>query len=445
MIKESDKKRDEKDRINIPIHKWAENPKVTVIVPVYKVDKYLTQCLNSIVNQTMEELEIIIVDEGEQDRCREIIDYFEARDPRIVAPHQKNGGYGASCNLGINIARGEYISIIESDDYIDPDMYEVMYEYALALDADVVKSPYREFFQNGIIRDCPYRLFLSSCLPERKTFSMKEYGEMLEVHASLWSGIYRRSYLQDKKIHFVEAKGAAYVDVGFRIDTLINTDKVAWLDQPFYNYRVDSVGSSTNTFKLAPMIKRWSEQHNKFAGIKEDYTKYYGPHIILDEYLNTVGWLNLIDATPEEYDSIRQNLIGVDLKMIEESQALTDAQKSDLLLFIKEPEKFKKRAGIKRTLRKGVAHTTRFLDRLANTTLLIWFFVMTFASVLAQVMIAMNLNLETKSANILFGICGVVGCMAFIGCLLCCLGKILRKLSFKLLALYEKKRKEGMV
>ncbi len=444
MIKEN-KEKGELNRIRVPVHKWAENPKVTVIVPVYKVDRYLTQCLNSIVNQTMEELEIIIVDEGEQDRCREIIDYFEARDPRIVAPHQKNGGYGASCNLGFSIARGEYISIIESDDYIDPDMYETMYEYAVALDADVVKTPYKELFHTGFTQDCPYRFFLSSCLPEHKTFSMKEYGQLLEVHAALWSGIYKRSYLEKNKIKFVEAKGAAYVDVGFRIDSLINSNKVAWLDQPFYNYRVDSIGSSTNSFKLAPMIQRWKEQHKKFDEIREEYTKYYGPHIILDEYLNTVGWLNIVSATQEECNLIYQNLKDIDLKMIKSSSALNEAQKSDLLLFIENPSKFIVRARTKRVLKRLSGGAVLFFNKLANTTLLIWLFVMTSSGVLAQALIRTNFNLDDEFLISLYRLCGNIAFLGFFCCLLCFLGKALRKLYFKVLELYKKKRKEGVV
>ena len=80
----------------------------------------------------------------------------------------------------------------------------------------------------------------------------------MEIHASLWSGLYRTSYMRENKIQFIQAKGGAYVDVGFRIDTLIHSEKIAWLDKPYYNYRVDSEGSTTNNFKIGPMIYRGS-------------------------------------------------------------------------------------------------------------------------------------------------------------------------------------------
>ena len=181
-------------------HKKSEHPKVSVIIPVFKVERYLAECLNSVINQTLEDIEIIIVDEGLEDRCREIIDFYEQNDPRIVAPHQNNGGYGASCNLGFQLARGEYIAIVESDDYIEPEMYEEMYEYAKQLDADIVKTPYIEFYADGIKRDCNYRKYMMEVTPVGKCFSMKQFGNMLSIHASLWAAIYKTEYIRKNNI-----------------------------------------------------------------------------------------------------------------------------------------------------------------------------------------------------------------------------------------------------
>ena len=95
-----------------------KQPKVSVIIPVYKVEKYLVQCLDSIVGQTLKDFEIIIVDEGDKDACRYIIDHYEQADKRVIAIHEKNGGYGASVNKGFDIAKGEYIGIVESEPLI---------------------------------------------------------------------------------------------------------------------------------------------------------------------------------------------------------------------------------------------------------------------------------------------------------------------------------------
>ena len=263
---------------NIKTHKRHENPKVSVIVPVYKVDKYLTQCLNSIVNQTMEELEIIIVDEGDQDRCREIIDFFEKNDPRIVAPHQKNGGYAASCNLGMDMARGEYIAFVESDDYIEPEMYEEMYEYAKVLNADVVKTSYYEYFSDGRNYESPTKKFMSEQAPQNTCFSLKEFCEIWQTHPSVWAGLYKAEYINREHIRYVDKKGS-YVDAKFR-EVLLRTDKIAWLDKAYYHWRIDSDASSVTIFKIDQMIERWEEFLSLFTERKTEFDKYYAKNLV---------------------------------------------------------------------------------------------------------------------------------------------------------------------
>lgn len=367
---------------------YCENPKVTVIVPVYKVDKYLNQCLNSIVNQTLKELEIIIVDEGDKDRCREIIDYYERTDARVVAPHQKNGGYGASCNLGIEMARGEYLAIVESDDYIEPDMYEAMYYYAKALNADVVKTPYTEFFANGEKHDCRYREQLAASCPKNMCFSVKEFGDLLSVHASLWSGLYKTSYMKQKNIRFVTAKGGAYVDVGFRIDTLVNTDKVAWLDKPGYNYRVDSEGSTTNNFKIGPMLQRWKEVHEKFSAQgMDEYNLHYGKSLIVDEYLNTLGWLSLIDITKEELEQMKDNFAYIKEDTIKNTTVLNERQKKEMLDFKRHPQRFYRRMKERRVARKCRDRMLPFVHLGSNFILQKWLVQGLVASSLAAMML----------------------------------------------------------
>lgn len=335
-----EKKEKEKVTDLIKKHERSANPKVSVIVPVYKVEKYLVKCIESIINQTLEEIEIIIVDEGEKDRCREIIDFYESADKRIIAPHKKNGGYGASCNLGIGMAKGEYIIIVESDDYIEKEMCEELYDYAKLLDADVVKTPYYEVYNDGYRQNCCYRNKMLNVTPQGKCFSMKEFGSMLEIHASLWSGIYKTEYMKKNNILFVAAKGGAYVDVGFRIDTLINTDKIAWLNKPYYNYRVDSEGSTTNNFKISPMIQRWKEVHERFKKNQSDYDNYYGKYLIRDEYLNTLGWLKTIKYTKQDIENLRYNYSFVTEETVNKTDSLNKEQKEMILVFKQNPKEF---------------------------------------------------------------------------------------------------------
>ena len=114
-------------------------PKVSIVMPTYKVEKYFRQCLESVINQTLTDIEIIPVDDGSPDNCGKIMDEYAAKDSRIKPIHQENGGYGKAVNAGIEAATGEYIGIVETDDWIEPDMYEKLYNQAVKLDADVCK------------------------------------------------------------------------------------------------------------------------------------------------------------------------------------------------------------------------------------------------------------------------------------------------------------------
>lgn len=326
----------------IKTHKKSENPKISIIVPVYRVDKFLTPCLSSIVDQTLEDIEIIIVDEGDEDRCREIIDYFEKIDPRIVAPHKKHGGYGKSCNYGIDIARGEYLMFVESDDKIRLNMCEEMYTYAKQLDADVVKTPFVMWDGRYGYEDCDYRDYLAEQLPQGKLFSVKEFNLPLLVHASLWSGIYKTDYMRENKIRFIEAKGGAYVDVGFRIDTLINTEKMAWLDIPYYIYRTTNEESTTNNFNLTSMLHRWNEVHNQMKLLQDDYDKYYGKALIWDEYMNTLNYVYCLKIIPdkEQLDLLIENFSYVSEAVIRECPKLDDDVIESIMEFKNDPEKY---------------------------------------------------------------------------------------------------------
>ena len=98
------------------------SPKISIIVPVYKVELYLEKCINSILNQTFKDFELILVDDGSPDRCGEICDEYAKKDNRIVVVHKENGGQASARNVGLDIARGDYIGFVDSDDWIERDM-----------------------------------------------------------------------------------------------------------------------------------------------------------------------------------------------------------------------------------------------------------------------------------------------------------------------------------
>ncbi|WP_416201288.1 MAG: hypothetical protein ACFWUD_03830 [Thermocaproicibacter melissae] len=316
-------------------------PKVSIIVPVYNVEKYLEQCLDSILQQTLRDIQIIIADDGEHNKCREIIDRYERLDSRIISIHQPVNGYGARINLCMKSARGEYVGIVEPDDFIDPDMYESLYTYATSLNADIVKAPFYGYYDapegmNSIRKDCGFSEYVTSNTPSNKLFSVQDYPIIMSVHASLWSGIYRRSYLEEKNIQFIEARGAGYVDVLFRLDTMLNTNKIAWLNKPFYNYRVTSEESSTTKWNNMTMLTRWKEAHEKYCH-GEMYNNSVGPQIFCDEHCNTLHRIYFSKFTVSEYFQCWRNFSYIKTDYMMKAPLLPEKERKDAVYFKKHP------------------------------------------------------------------------------------------------------------
>lgn len=416
-------------------HRRWDNPKVSVIVPVYKVDKYLTKCLESIVNQTLEEIEIIIVDEGEQDRCREIIDYYESQDPRIIAPHQRNGGYGASCNLGIRLARGEYISIIESDDFIEPEMYEEMYNYAVALDADVVKTPFRVVGDFGS-REYEYRKYQAEHLPRNKLFSAKEFNTILRFHGAIWSAIYRRSYIVGNNIFFITERGGAYVDIVFRYDTLTQTKKIAWIDRTYYNYHVDENPDNEeqhNNHNITGFLNRWAEVHQRLDREPDECKLQYGSVLLWDEVGDTLSKLSFVPFTQDEIQILYNNLSKynddiVQAAMSLEGYKLEKYKKRLLKEFLVNPVKvYKKKRRIEK-IAKIYKAKKALIDQLLNTIinpiLLFWLFV-GFCTTSIVIYLLDYFNCANNGLNVVVRIILISFLLGIIGCFLT---KIVRKL-----------------
>ena len=120
--------------------------KVSVIIPVYNVEEYLEECMESVIHQTLKEIEILCVNDGSTDHSLQILEQYAKKDDRIRIISQKNGGYGKAMNQGLDAASGEYIGIVESDDYADPEMFEEMYNVASSNQLDVVKSGFYYYY-----------------------------------------------------------------------------------------------------------------------------------------------------------------------------------------------------------------------------------------------------------------------------------------------------------
>ena len=165
--------------------------KVSILVPICNVEKFLDKCLRSIVNQTLTDIEIICINDGSKDKSLEIIKNFAKDDERIVVIDKPNSGYGDSMNKGMSIAKGEYVGIVESDDFINLDMFNDLYSLAKEHNADIVKSNYNLYWekQNDVFKYYN-NLRIDKIVSDRDNAKEK----ILWRAPSIWSAIYRRCF-----------------------------------------------------------------------------------------------------------------------------------------------------------------------------------------------------------------------------------------------------------
>lgn len=236
-------------------------PKVSVIVPVYNVKYYLEQCLDSILNQTLKDIEVICVDDGSTDGSSEILDRYVHMDRRIKVLHRENKGYGSAMNMGLDTATGEYIGIVESDDCILPDMYKTLYEEAASGSLDMVKSDAYYWLENAGYKK---RIHYKHLEPfYNRVLSDMERNVFFDFIMNIWTGIYKKEFLTKYQIRFHESPGASYQDNGFWIQTLSYCQSAKWLNQAFYLYRQDNETASVKSrSKMFSMTREYEYIEN---------------------------------------------------------------------------------------------------------------------------------------------------------------------------------------
>lgn len=253
-------------------------PLVSVVVPIYKVERYLAECVNSILAQTLSNIEVILVDDGSPDNCPAMVDEYAAKDPRVVAIHQPNGGYGKAVNAGIARASAPYIGIIESDDWIEPTMYEKLYRRALETGADLVKCRFWNYDSTKPVgqRNIAQLQVLDKA-PDG-VFHPLEWDPLIMIHVSLWSYLYKAEIA--KKVKVLETQSAAYQDGPFVFEILARANSISIVKEPLVHYRCEadpnSSGAQTGKRALqAPATalhaRRVMEQCGKLECIKEAF------------------------------------------------------------------------------------------------------------------------------------------------------------------------------
>lgn len=228
-------------------------PKVSVIIPCYKVEKYLDRCVESVINQTLKDLEIILVDDESPDHVPEICDEWALKDARIKVIHKKNGGLGMACNSGIEVATGKYVAFLDSDDWIDTNMYQTMYDTAEKHQAQMVFTGLRRVDTNGNV---------IGYLTHKEKFQIYEGKNEIDglacdlvasevslaaertLQMSAKVVLYSKSTIDENHLRFVSEREVMSEDMHFNLNMLSHSQCVCVVPRFFYNYRC-TTGSIT--------------------------------------------------------------------------------------------------------------------------------------------------------------------------------------------------------
>ena len=224
-------------------------PKVSIIIPVYNVEKYIKRCVNSLLEQTLKDIEIILVDDASTDKSPMLCDELASSDNRIKVIHKQNEGAGLSRNAALKVATGEYIGFVDSDDFVDPIMFETLYNTAENFGSDLVLSGVR--FVDGNMFESKGDSVLKEYFPKTTHFETPEQLKELRMGIvgakpfepddskygmSIWKNLFRHSVIKENNLHFQSEREMLSEDALFMIDFIANTRKATGIKEAFYNY-----------------------------------------------------------------------------------------------------------------------------------------------------------------------------------------------------------------
>jgi glycosyltransferase involved in cell wall biosynthesis len=216
-----------------------------VLVPVYNTQRYVEQCLDSLAAQTFTDFEVICVNDGSTDDSARLIRRFVDADHRFRLIEQKNAGYGAAMNRALAAARGSWVGILESDDFMEPATLKALVGALGRFDAQVVKANCYFHWSTPRSRDSRYWL-----VPRSQTgrpINPQEQHAIFYLKPSIWSALYERAFLERNRITFLETPGASYQDASFNFKVWAQATRVVFLRDAYVHYRQDNEGSSVNS------------------------------------------------------------------------------------------------------------------------------------------------------------------------------------------------------
>lgn len=274
-------------------------PKLSVIIPVYNVERYLERCVDSIRNQTLYELEIILIDDGSTDASGQICDNLSKEDKRIRVIHKENEGQGIARNCGLEIAIGKYVAFVDSDDYMEEDAYEFIIGQMERKDAQIASFGYTKDDANG-------KVVYQSKIRERD-YRKKEINSQFILHffgddpedddlrgVSACMSIYRMDIINKNQIRFLSERQVFSEDTIFNLDYCKCIDKAIVCQRRLYHYCLKE-----DSFTKGYQKDRW-ELTLYFTKLLEEYAEYYEIEKDVDSRIKMVLWVSLMDSIKQE-------------------------------------------------------------------------------------------------------------------------------------------------
>lgn len=283
-------------------------PKISIIVPIYNVEDYLPRCIDSILAQTFSDFELILVDDGSPDNCGEICDEYAKKDDRIVVIHKENGGLADARNAGIAVAKGEYFGFIDSDDWIDPNMYQVLYNIATKNDADISECSFAQCSDNITINQ-PQKIVEKEFTKEDaiiQLYSGDVYGTIV-----VWNKLYRNVLFNELKFQTGKICEDQYIipKLFYSANRIVSCDYIGY----YYFYRENSIMNSGFSAKRLDAVRAFKDTR---------------------DFLIEYGLLNALEYHDATYAFILLKYLRLSIKNnLDKHQTLSIKREFDSLLF----------------------------------------------------------------------------------------------------------------
>lgn len=243
---------------------------VSVVVPVYNVERYLAQCLDSLMNQTLKNIEFVCVDDGSTDESARILKEYSERDSRFRIISKPNSGYGDSVNIGISSAAGKYIGIIEPDDFAEPEMFETLCANAEKYDLDISRCTF--FYHDENTGTDTEEKF--SFMKYDKVYAPRDAPEVFYQQPTDWANVYRKDFLIDNGIFFLPTPGASFQDTSFLFKAYACADSFMITKKPLHHYRLNENSSCMQKDSKLYFLCYEYDEIRRFLREKGEYGRY---------------------------------------------------------------------------------------------------------------------------------------------------------------------------